>query len=152
MHDNFFFFDTALQIWGKKRWTQQKFLFVHFFVSPWKKKQLNWDALKHHLIKNQLSQWTLDCLSKVFYKLLCGYRCVSHHCYRRFLYFFFLTSFSWPAFVFFTEYDCYTASRFLLSSAHLTFQFSSGNEIMMACTSFSLFPTIIPQVLGHSFL
>lgn len=124
--------------------------FCLFSVSPQKKNQLNWDALKHGLRKNRLSQSTLDCLSTVSYKLLCGYRCISHHCYRR-LFVSYFYPFLLASFCFFTEYDCHTGSLFLLSSSNATFQFFSGNEIMITWKSFSFFPTVVHQVLGWSF-
>lgn len=109
-------------------WTE---IFLHFLFL-WKKNQVNWDALKH-VTKNWLSQWTLDGLSKVFYKLHCGYRCISHHCYRRFFCILF-SPLSLGQLLFF-HYDCHAGSLFLLSSCNTALQFFFGNEIMITWKS-----------------
>lgn len=122
-----------------------------FFVSPWKKSQLSWDALKHSLIKNDLSQWTLDCMSKALYKMLCGYRCISHYCFRKFSYLFLPSSLA--GYYSLTEEWSPHWFFFLAFSPDVTFQFFFWNEIMITWKPFSLFSTIAHhQVLWQGFL
>lgn len=114
-----------LQIWKSlkaKKWRGGLGRNSCLFVTPWKT-----DALIHSLIKSELSQYFILHV-KLFYKLLCGYRCISHDCYRKFFLCFF-TTFSWSAPIS-LENELYTDSLFLLSSPNVIFQFSFWNEII----------------------
>lgn len=66
---------------------------------------------------------------KLLYKLLCGYRCISHYCCRKFFYLFiFLTTFCWSASFLTGEWSLHWFS--FLSSPNVIFQVFFWNEII----------------------